>query len=129
MPKRSMTTPPSENLEVSFYADVFRDSAVPSVIIGADSTVLFWNAAAERVFGWTSDELVGRRLPLVPPDRLDEHYRMRQRTLDGHGFSQHRITRVAKDGTPIEVSLSTWPIRGAAGPATAIIGIYGDIGG
>jgi PAS domain S-box-containing protein len=116
-------------LDVSFFANIFHDSAVPSVIIAVDSTVLFWNAAAERVFGWSSEELVGRLLPLVPPDRLDEHYRLRQRTLDGHGFSQRRITRLAKDGTPIDVSLSTWPIRGAAGRATALIGIFGVIEG
>jgi PAS domain S-box-containing protein len=116
-------------LDVSFFADVFHDSGVPSVIIAPDSTVLFWNAAAERVFGWSSEELVGRPLPLVPPDRWDEHYSIRQRTLDGDGFTQHRITRLAKDGTPIEVSLSTWPIRSAAGRTTALIGIYGDIDG
>jgi PAS domain S-box-containing protein len=129
MPKNSTSTLPGEALDVSFFANIFHDSAVPSVIIGADSTVLFWNAAAERVFGWSSEELVGQLLPSVPPDRLDEHYRLRQRTLDGHGFSQRRITRLAKDGTPIDVSLSTWPIRRAAGRATALIGIYGVIEG
>jgi PAS domain S-box-containing protein len=125
----STTTLPGETLDVSFFANIFRDSAVPSVIIAADSTVLFWNTTAERVFGWSSEEVIGQRLPSVPPDRLDEHYQLRQRTLDGQGFSQRRITRLAKDGTSIEVSLSTWPIRRAAGPATALIGVYGVIEG
>jgi PAS domain S-box-containing protein len=115
-------------LGISFFADVFRDSAVPSTIIGPESTVLFWNKAAQRLFGWTSEEVVGRLLPLVPPDGWEEHRRIRQRTLDGHGFSQHRITRLAKDGTPIKVSISTWPIRGTDGCVTALIGILTDIG-
>jgi PAS domain S-box-containing protein len=120
---------PAEVLDISLFADVFRDSAVPSVILSLDSTVLFWNVAAQRVFGWTAEEVLGRTLPLVPPRGMDEHRQIRQRTLDGEGFSQQRITRIAKDGTPIEVTLSTWPIRGATGPVTAFIGIYGDIDG
>ena len=114
-------------LDVRFFADVFRESAVPSVIIGPDSTVLFWNAAAERLFGWTSEELIGRTLPLVPPDAFEEHLRLRKRTLEGQGFTQHRITRLAKDGRPIELSLSTWPVRGPDGRVNAIIGIYSDV--
>jgi PAS domain S-box-containing protein len=122
-------TPTPENISgVPFFADVFRDSAVPSVIIASDSTVLFWNAAAERLFGWSSGEALGRPLPSVPRDRMDEHIRLRQRTLDGQGFSQHRVTRLAKDGTPLELSLSTWPIRGADGRITAMVGIFIDIG-
>src|SRR5215472_9988166 len=126
---QQVTTPSfSDDLAISFFADVFRDSAVPSVIISPESLVLFWNAAAERLFGWSSEEVLGRLLPLIPPDGMDEHRKIRQRTLNGEGFSQQRITRIAKDGTPIEVSLSTWPVRGASGPVRAI-GIYGDIGG
>ena len=89
--------------------------------------MLFWNAAAERLFGWSSAEVVGGTLPLIPPGGMDEHYRIRQRTLEGQGFSQHRITRVAKDGRLIELSLSTWPVRDAFGQVKALIGIFADI--
>jgi PAS domain S-box-containing protein len=115
---------------VSFFADVFRDSGVPSVILAPKGLVLFWNRAAERLFGWSPEEVLGRPLTsvLVPPERIDEHHQIRRRTLDGQGFSQHRITRRAKDGRLIEVSLSTWPIRGSDGRVTGIIGIYADRG-
>jgi PAS domain S-box-containing protein len=129
---QTISTAPSHGgvSDVSFFADVFRDSAVPSVILAPNGSVLFWNRAAERLFGWSSDEVLGRPLTsvLVPPDRADEHHQIRLRTLDGRGFSQHRITRRVKDGRPIEVSLSTWPIRGADGSVIGIIGIYVDIG-
>jgi PAS domain S-box-containing protein len=118
---------PAEVLDISLFADVFRDSAVPSVILSPDSTVLFWNVAAQRVFGWTAEEVLGRTLPLVPPRGTDEHRQIRQRTLDGEGFSQQRITRRDKEGRPVEVSLSTWPIRGADGRVTAVVGIYADV--
>ncbi|HEY7389367.1 MAG TPA: PAS domain-containing protein [Bryobacteraceae bacterium] len=115
---------------ISFFADVFRESALSSVIISPDGVVLFWNKAAERLFGWSSEEVLDRPLTsvLVPLDRLDEHCRLRRRTLDGQGFSQHRISRRTKDGRLIEVSLSTWPIRGENGRVIGIIGIYTDIG-
>jgi PAS domain S-box-containing protein len=120
--------PSGEFADISFFTNVFHDSAVPAVIIGPDSAVLFWNSAAQRLFGWSSEEVLGRPLPLIPPDGLDEHLLLRQRTLDGQGFSLHRLQRLHKDGTPIELSLSTWPIRGTDGRAVAMVGIYTDVG-
>ena len=54
-------------------ADVFRDSAVPSVILTPNGLVLSWNAAAERLFGWSADEVLGRPLTsvLVPAHRAE----------------------------------------------------------
>ena len=90
--------------------------------MGPDSKVLFWNGAMERLFGWSAEEMLGKTLPVVPPNDG-------RTPPDSSAYTGWRrvltapITRVAKDGTPIEVSLSTWPIRGAAGRVTAIIGI------
>ena len=74
-------TPPSASglLDVFFFANVFRDSAIPTFILEADSTVLFWNVAAERLSGWSSEEVLGRPLPLVPPERMDEHRQLVRR--------------------------------------------------
>ena len=114
-------------LDVSFFANVFRDSAIPTFILTPDDTVLFWNAAAERLSGWSSEEVLGRQLPLVPPERMDEHRQFWRRVLEGEGFSQQRVTRRDKSGRMLELSLSTWPIRDADGRVTATIGIYADI--
>ena len=113
--------------DISFFADVFRNSAIATLIMGPDSRVLFWNAAMERLFGWSAEEAVGRPLPLVPPERWEEHLKLRRRTQTGKGFSRHRIIRRDKKGGPVEVSLSTWPIRGAEGQVIAIVGIYADV--
>ena len=131
MVTRSIKPSPHDVRDISFFANVFRESTLPSVILApGDSTVLFWNGAAERLFGWSSEEVLGWPLTsvLVPPDGLHEHREIRRRTQNGQGLSQHRITRLAKDGGQIEVSLSTWPIRGADGRVIAIIGIYTDVG-
>ena len=110
--------------DISFFADVFRDSVVPTLIMGSDSTVLFWNDAMERLFGWSAAEVVGRPLPLVPPEQWEDHLELRRRTQAGEGFSRHRIIRRDKTGRPVEISLSTWPIRGSDGHVMGFVGIY-----
>jgi PAS domain S-box-containing protein len=112
--------------DISFFAEVFRDSAVPTLIMGPDSKVLFWNGAMQRLFGWSAEEVLGRPLPVVPPERWEEHLQLR-RTLAGKGFSRRRIVRRDKEGRPIEVSLSTWPIRDADGHVIAFVAIYADV--
>ena len=121
---KTSTAPSTVSLpDISFFVDVFRDSAVPTLIMGPDSKVLFWNGAMERLFGWSAEEALGLPLPLVPPERWEEHLQLRRRTLAGKGFSRRRIVRRDKEGRPIEVSLSTWPIRGADGDLIAFVGI------
>src|SRR5215813_2846917 len=112
---------------ISFFAGVFSDSGVPAVIIAPDSTVLFWNTAMERLFGWSAEEAVGRPTPLVPQERWEEHLEFRRRTLAGEGHSHQRVTRRDKQGRPVEISLSTWPIRRADGRVVAIAGLYADV--
>jgi PAS domain S-box-containing protein len=122
MPKTPTEPSTGKPLDVSFFAGVFRDSAVPTYILASDDTVLFWNAAVERLSGWSSEEVLGRQLPLVPPERMDEHRQMRRRVQErGEGFSQERVTRRDKNGRTLELSLSTWPIYDAEGRIIASI--------
>ena len=91
-------------------------------IIGVDlkGLVTAWNAAAERVFGYRSDEIVGRPVAaLVPPDRRDSELQLIQRVAGGETVTHHRSQRVRKDGAVLDVSLTLSPIRDADG---AIIG-------
>src|SRR6266436_6614948 len=102
---KTSTAPSTVSLaDICFFADVFRDSAVPTLIMGPDSKVLFWNGAMERLFGWSAEEAIGLPLPLVPPERWEEDLQLRRRTLAGKGYSRRRIVRRDKQGRPIEVS-------------------------
>jgi PAS domain S-box-containing protein len=127
VPRPSTPSSTASLPDISFFSDVFRDSAIPTIIMGPDSKVLFWNAAMERLFGWSSEEVLGRSLPIVSPKQWEEHLQMRQLTQDGKGFSRHRIIRRDKSGKPVEVSVSTWPIRGADGHAIGFVGIYVEV--
>ena len=83
-------------------------------IIGTslDGTITSWNPAAERMYGSTADEAVGRSIStFVPPDRADELSEIFDRLRAGHRIEQFETDRVRKDGSLIRVSLSISPVR------------------
>ena len=95
--------------------------------VDPEGNVLSWNAAAERMFGWTAAEVLGRPLPNVPDDRLEESAAFRQRLLAGQGFSDLVTTRQRKDGKRIEVSVSTAPLRDPSDAAVGVIFMYSEV--
>src|SRR3954451_11389376 len=75
-----------------------------------------WNGAAERLFGYTSEEAVGRHIDLiVPQERRAEVGSILDRIGKGERIHQYETARVHKDGHGVEVSLSVSPIRSASG--------------
>jgi PAS domain S-box-containing protein len=102
-------------------------SPLPIVVLTADGLVTLWNAAAERVFGWTAAEAKGKPLPFIPREKLAEHRAMRARDLSGQAFNEREIRRVRKDGRPIDLLVSTDQLRDSAGAVQAIISVYLDI--
>jgi PAS domain S-box-containing protein len=82
-------------------------------IIGVDPNgkVTSWNEGAERMYGYTSDEAVGRSLRIiVPDDRRNEMKQILRQLREGKGVEQLETYRVHKDGTPIYVWLTVSPI-------------------
>src|SRR5438874_13647109 len=69
-----------------------------------DQVVVSWNPAAERLYGYSAEEMRGRRpLELVPPERRGELDAIYARIARGECVRQFETVRVRKDGTPIEV--------------------------
>jgi PAS domain S-box-containing protein len=104
-------------------------SPLPIVVAGVQGEVLNWNRAAEQVFGWTAEETMGRRLVCVPEDRQAEYDAFRAEVLGGRPFLERETVRVRKDGTRIDVSISTAPIHDAKGQAIGSVAMYVDISG
>jgi PAS domain S-box-containing protein len=85
-----------------------------------DGTITGWNPAAERLFGFTAAEAVGKGIDLiVPRDRLAEVRDILRRIGQGERIEHYETMRVRKDGSPVDVSLSIAPIKAASG---AIVG-------
>lgn len=97
------------------------------VEITPDGIVQYWNKPAEEMFGWTADEAMGQPMPFVPAENQEESAVLRQRVMAGESFIGVELRRTRKDGSPIDVSLSTAPVRGNGGEIVGILGIVADI--
>ena len=103
--------------------------ASPAAIVGLDlqRKVINWNPAAERIFGWRRAEVIGRSTPVVQEEKLEEFKRLWQRLRQGELLLGLELRRLKKDGSQIDVSLSTAPLYDAAGGFAGAIGIFEDI--
>jgi PAS domain S-box-containing protein len=78
--------------------------------------VTSWNPAAERMFGFTADEMIGASITkIIPAERLSEEDHVLSRIRAGMAVDHFETVRRRKDGSPIEVSLTVSPIRDAGG--------------
>ena len=105
-------------------------SSSDDAIISKDlnGMVLSWNAAAERMFGYTAAEAIGRHISLIiPEDRLDEEAFVIGRITSGGSVDHYETIRRRKDGSPIEISLSISPIHAADGTIIGASKIARDI--
>ncbi|MBW3594499.1 MAG: diguanylate cyclase [Actinobacteria bacterium] len=94
-----------------------------------DGRVMSWNPAAERLHGFTADEIVGNSYSLlIPEDRHDEAAEIWDRVLHGEPIQNFDTIRLHKDGSTVDVSLTLSPIRDADGTIIGISTIARDIG-
>jgi PAS domain S-box-containing protein len=93
-----------------------------------DGMILSWNTAAERMFGYTPEEAIGRSIRIViPPDRQKEEDEVLARVRRGEGVSHLETVRQRKDGSLVEISLTVSPIRNRQGTIVGASKIARDI--
>ena len=93
-----------------------------------DGTVLTWNPAATRIFGYTAAEMVGQKMvKLFPPDRVAEEALILARLASGERIEHFRTQRLCKEGHLIDISVTISPIHNAEGRVVAASKIARDI--
>jgi PAS domain S-box-containing protein len=110
-----------------FLNSLVHSSPLPIIVFDTAGALTLWNPAAERVFGWRAEEVLGKRIPFVPAEKAAEHRSMRAQDLSGRGFTDREIRRQRKDGTPLELLVSTVPLKNAGGEVSAVMSMYVDI--
>jgi PAS domain S-box-containing protein len=107
---------PSE-IEARFWLAAIAESSDDAIIgKNLNGIVTSWNKAAESMFGFTAQELVGHPITaIIPPDRIDEEASILERVRRAEKIVHFETKRLCKDGRTIPVSLSVSPIRDAHG--------------
>jgi PAS domain S-box-containing protein len=117
----------AEELQARLAAVVeFSDDAIVTKTL--DSIITTWNPGAQRIFGYTSEEAIGKSITmLIPEAQLDEEPAILERLRRGERIDHYETTRRHKDGTIVSVSLTVSPLKDATGKIIGASKIARDI--
>ncbi len=113
-------------------ADVLRavvdDSPLGVIVLDLDLRISRWNPSAERIFGWSAEEVLGKSYDIViPEERRDEHARLRADSIAGKTIMNVESQRRRKDGSLVDVSISVAALRHADGGVRGFAVVLADI--
>ena len=105
--------------------DASSDAILSKTLAGV---ITSWNASAERIFGYTAEEIVGTNIRrLIPDERQAEEDEILARLRKGEYIDHYETVRVTKDGRPLDVSLSISPITDLSGQIIGASKIIRDV--
>lgn len=120
---------PSPNRSDAFLAAIVASSDDAIVSKDLEGTITSWNPGAERLFGYTAEEAIGRPITILfPPDRLHEEAYILERVRRGERISHYETVRRRKTGELLDISLTVSPIFGPGGEVVGISKIARNIG-
>src|SRR5689334_17022170 len=108
--------------------DPIVSTSIERVTTGFERVITTWNGAAERLFGYASDEVIGRPITILyPPDRHDEQRRLFRRIMAAERIENYETVRLRKGGSSVDVSLTISTVKDAEGKIVGASAIYRDI--
>jgi PAS domain S-box-containing protein len=109
------------------FRAVIESAPVAITEIGLDDTVRLWNRAAERIFGWSANEVLGQPPVWVPEDMHGEYRELSDLEAAGEGYTGFETTRLHRDGRRLEVEIAAAPIHDADGEVVGAMAVLNDI--
>src|SRR4051812_24020713 len=122
-----MSAQPEDSRALHYAAIV---ASPDDAIVAKDlqGTIVSWNGAAERIFGYSAAEVVGKSITvIIPGDRLGEETEVLTRIRRGELVSHYETIRRRKDGTLVPISLTVSPVRNAQGQIIGASKVARDI--
>jgi PAS domain S-box-containing protein len=106
---------------------ILTSSPLGIIAVDRQGRLLLWTPAAERMFGWRSDEVLGRHMPWVPEEKQEESLDYMRRTGMGERLSGVRLRRRCKDGRSIDLRAFTAPLRRPDGTIYGTMALLEDV--
>jgi len=106
---------------------LIRNTAEAIITYSLDGRVKTWNDAAAQTFGYSEKEALGRYMPIVPEDKLEEVRKLLARVGKGEVVSNHETLRRRKDGTLIPIMVTYSPVKDSTGKVVGISSISRDV--
>jgi len=106
------------------------ESSDDAIVSGdLDGTIVSWNAGAQKIYGYTESEAIGKHISILVPNDLpgDEEKKILERLKAGGRIEHFETIRVTKTGKKINVSLTISPIKDASGRIVGVSGIARDV--
>lgn len=97
------------------------------IVLNPEGRVLRWNPGAERMFGYTQEEVLGCVLPLVPASEMADFEDNMRTMLEGRTITAIPLRRRRKDGAMRDILLSAAPVRDSQGRVVATVAAYEDV--
>ncbi len=106
---------------------LIRYSPLAIICLDKDGRVIVWNPAAENILGWTEAEVLGRKNPIVPVDKLKEYSNLQEAVRQGKPYYSTELRRQRKDGSAVYVNAASASLRDSNDRVTALVAIFEDI--
>lgn len=127
-PSARMADPSAVDLMSARLAAIVESSDDAIISKDLNGIVMTWNRGAQRLFGYTAEEMIGQPIQrLIPTDRFDEEPRILERIRQGHRIDHYETVRQRKDGSQLHISLTVSPIKDGTGRIVGASKIARDI--
>ncbi len=113
---------------------IVQSSPAAIIVFDFDGRVRRWNPAAERIFGWTKKEVIGKLCPTIPPEYIAnvlskefEQLKQGKELIYNPLQEPFEVISLKKDGSEVHMSLSVAPIQGPSGEPEGVINVMMDL--
>ncbi len=111
----------------SLISDAIDMSPVAMIVADRSGIVRGWNRAAEEIFGWTKEEVIGKKTPFVSQNSKEHSEAFKKRIWAGEVVSNRHHIRNHKSGAKLDVKISACPIKNRSGNIVGSFGVVQDI--
>lgn len=106
---------------------IIESSPLAILVLDRRGRVLHWNHAAEHMFGWRADEVLGQVNPAIPGDKQAEFRQLIEQSIDADEPIELEVLRQDRYGNPLELYLWATGLAKIDGRATAVLGVFADV--